>query len=57
MSKPLGLLEGRCGVRGGARGGGGSSAQQSSPACVLACGVGHRNWGTGPSVRAGAKER
>jgi len=42
MSKPLGLLEGRCGVRGGARGGGGSSAQQSSPAC----GVRPQKWAT-----------
>jgi hypothetical protein len=33
MSKPLGLLERRCGVRGGARGGGGGSAQRSSPTC------------------------
>ena len=32
MSKPLGHLAGRCGVRGGACGGGGGSAQQSPPA-------------------------
>ena len=42
MIELLGLLEGRCGVRGGARSGGGSSAQQSSPAC----GVRLQKWAT-----------